>query len=95
MDSFTFCSDNSVQNSKSEENFSIRIEEKNWKSFHEDSVSKIPSDVPTVNPSEFPSDLSSLMQSEMESGDPFAVHRTSPSIMLYFNPSRNTSLIPS
>ena len=65
------------------------------KSYHEDSVSKILSDVPTVNPSEFPSDLSGLMPSEMDSGEPFAVHSSSPSIMLSFNPSRSTSLIPS
>ena len=39
--------------------------------------------------------FSSLMPSEMESGEPFAVHSISISIMLSFNPSRSSSLIPS
>ena len=50
MDSFTFCSENSVQNSKSGDNFSIRSRNKIGKRFHKDFVSKIPSVIETPKP---------------------------------------------
>ena len=42
MDSSTFCLENYVQNSKSEDNFLIRPRNKTGKSFHKDSILKIP-----------------------------------------------------
>ena len=50
MDNSTFCSENYNQNSKPEENFSIRLENKTEKVLPEDSFSKIPSDIDTPSP---------------------------------------------
>ena len=50
MDSSTSCSDNSIQNSNSEENFLIRLRNKIIKSSHKYSVPIIPSGIETQNP---------------------------------------------
>ena len=53
------------------------------------------SDVPTGNVLEFPPKLSTLMPSHFHSGEPTVPQSTSPSIMVSFNKSKSTSLIPS
>ena len=91
MDSSTFCSDNSVQNSKAEEN-SLIIPRNKIEFFHNDSVLNNYSDIETPNP---PQDyFATMIPLVMTSPIPIGTNSKITSGDIFPIPSRYLSKIP-